>query len=175
MILLLIFVYPLIYVFTSSISANAYNISGLRLIPEKISWEGYKAVLQFKRIWSGYRNSIVYMLLGTTLNVFMSVCAAYPLSNRKLYGHGVILGVMMFTMYFGGGMIPSYLLVRNLGMIDTIWAMIIPGAMSVYNTLVMRTYFINQIPNELQEAAEIDGCSQLRYLISILLPLSMPI
>lgn len=174
-ILFVIFAYPLLYVITSSISANAYKVDGLRLFPDQISWEGYKAVFQFDRVWSGYGNSFFYMIFGTAINLFMSICAAYPLSRKDLDGRGLILGLMMFTMYFSGGMIPVYLQVRGLGLIDTVWAMVLPGAMSVYNTLVMRTYFMNQIPSELHEAAEIDGCGQLRYLTSIVLPLSMPI
>lgn len=174
-ILLIVFLYPLLYVVTSSISANAYQVRGLRLIPESVSWEGYKAVFRFKRIWSGYYNSLIYMVAGTVLNVFMSICAAYPLSRKDMDGRGVILIIMMFTMYFSGGMIPVYLQVRNLGLLDTIWAMILPGTMSVYNTLVMRTYFASQIPEELYEASQIDGCGHLRYLVRIVLPLSTPI
>jgi len=173
--LFVIFLYPLVYVVSSSVSANAYQISGLRLIPEIFSWEGYKAVFRFSRVWTGYLNSLVYMVTGTAINLCMSILAAYPLSRKDMDGRGVILGVMMFTMYFSGGMIPIYLQVRSLGMINTIWAMLIPGAMSVYNTLVMRTYFSNSIPGDLYEAAEIDGCGHMRYLLSIVLPLSMPI
>lgn len=173
--LLLIFVYPLLYVVFSSVSANSYQTSGLRLFPEQYSLEGYRAVFQFPRIWTGYRNSFLYMILGTVINLSLSICAAYPLSRRDLDGRGIILGVMMFTMYFSGGMIPGYLLVRGLGLLDTLWAMVLPGAMSVYNTLVMRTYFANQIPTELYEAGQIDGCGHIRYLLRIVLPLSTPI
>lgn len=173
--LLLLFLYPLLYVITSSVSANSYKVDGLRLLPNQLSWEGYKAVFQYSRVWTGYRNSLFYMVFGTIINLVMSICAAYPLSRRDLDGRGLILGLMMFTMYFSGGMIPIYLQVRSLGLIDTIWAMLLPGAMSVYNTLVMRTYFMNQIPDELYEAAEIDGCGHLRCLIAIVLPLSTPI
>ncbi len=173
--LLILFAYPLLYVISCSLSATGYQVSGLNLIPKRISLEGYKAVFQFKRIWTGYGNSIIYMLLGTTINLGMSICAAYPLSRKDLDGRGLLLGLMMFTMYFSGGMIPTYLQVRQLGLLDTIWAMVLPGAMSVYNTLVMRTYFMNQIPGDLFEAAQIDGCGHVRYLFAIVLPLSMPI
>ena len=173
--LLVVFAYPLLYVLFSSISANAHTVSGLSLIPKKISFEGYSAVFQYKRVWTGYLNSFLYMGVGTLLNVGMSICAAYPLSRKDLDGRNLLLALFMFTMYFSGGMIPTFLLVRGMNLLDTFGAMVLPGAMSVYNTLVMRTFFSTQIPQELREASEIDGCGNITFLVRIVLPLSLPI
>lgn len=174
-VLCVVFLYPLLYVVFSSFSANAYQLQGLRLIPEKWSIEGYRVVVEYKDIWIGYRNSIFYCIAGGIISMFITICAAYPLSKKDLDGKGVILALMMFTMYFGGGLIPTYHLMRDLHLTNTVWAILLPGAMSVYNMLVMRTYFMNSVPEELHEAAELDGCGHIRYLITILLPLSVPV
>lgn len=123
----------------------------------------------------GYKNTILYTFAGTALNIFMSICAAYPLSRKNLKGKGLGLGMMVFTMFFQGGMIPTYINLNQLHMIDTYWVMILPSAISVYNVMIMRTYFSTSIPYELEEAAMIDGASQLRTLWSVVLPLSKPI
>lgn len=174
-ILFVVFLYPLLYVIISSFSANAYEIKGLSLIPDTWSLEGYKVVFEFKELWIGYRNSLFYSLFGCSITLFTTICCAYPLSRKDLVGRGPLLALMMFTMYFGGGLIPTFLMMRDIGLINNIWALLLPGAMSVYNMLVMRTYFMNSVPEELYEAAEIDGCGQVRYLIKILLPLSVPV
>lgn len=173
--ILVIVLYPLLYVVSASFTANVTSLGSLSLWPKTPSLEGYRAVFNYSRIWSGYGNSILYMVLGTLINLIVTICAAYPLSRADLVGRNVISLMFIFTMYFSGGLIPLYLLIRNLRMLDTIWAMVIPNAMSVYNMIVMRTYFASQIPSELREAAEIDGCGNLRYLFRIVLPLSGPI
>ena len=167
--------YPLLYVISASFSANVTTLGNLSLWPKNPSLEGYRAVLTYPKIWSGYYNSFLYMALGTAINLIVTVCAAYPLSRKDLIGRNAVMGLFVFTMYFSGGMIPGYLLVRDLGMLNTVWAMVIPGAMSVYNMIVMRTYFSSQIPDALREAAELDGCGTLRFLVQIVLPLSGPI
>ena len=167
--------YPLLYVISASFSSNVTTLGNLSLWPQNPSLEGYKAVLEYPRVWSGYYNSFLYMVLGTAINLVITICAAYPLSRQDLPAKNAIMAVFVFTMYFSGGMIPSYLLVRNLGMLNTMWAMVLPGALSVYNAIVMRTYFSSQIPEELREAADLDGCGTLRFLLRIVLPLSGPI
>lgn len=174
---LLIFVcvaYPLWYILVMSFDGDIYNTS-VRLFPRSFSLNGYVAVFNYTKIWSGYWNSIVYMVLGTAVNMVVTICAAYPLSRRDVRGRNFISLLFAFTMYFSGGLIPSYLLISSLGMIDTIWAMLIPGAMSVYNMIVMRTYFESSIPGDLREAASIDGCNNMVFLLRIVLPLSTPV
>ena len=166
--------YPLWYILVMSFDGDIYN-TALRLLPSKWSLNGYKAVFNYSRVWTGYRNSVLYMVLGTALNMVVTICAAYPLSRKDLRFRRSISLLFVFTMYFSGGLIPTYLLISSLGMVDTIWAMLIPGAMSVYNMIVMRTYFETAIPGELREAASIDGCNNMVYLLKIVLPLSMPI
>ena len=174
---LLIFVcvaYPLWYILVMSFDGDIYNTS-VRLFPRRFSLNGYVAVFNYTKIWSGYGNSIVYMVLGTAVNMVVTICAAYPLSRRDVRGRNFISLLFAFTMYFSGGLIPSYLLISSLGMIDTLWAMLIPGAMSVYNMIVMRTYFESSIPGDLREAASIDGCNNMVFLLRIVLPLSTPV
>ena len=164
---------PLWFVVVSSFNGGHANV--LIALPERWSLEGYRAVFEYRRIWTGYYNSLRYMALGTSINLAVTVCAAYPLSKRDLFGGSALMLLFVFTMYFGGGLIPFYLLIRGLGLLDTIWSVVLPGAMSVYNMIVMRTYFSTQIPDELREASELDGCGALRFLLRIVLPLSAPI
>ncbi|WP_412934464.1 carbohydrate ABC transporter permease [Lederbergia ruris] len=168
-------IYPLIYVLSASLSAPVHIASGnIWLLPKDFTLDSYKTVFENKNILIGYRNTIMYTILGTAINLVASVMIAYPLSRKDFYGRGIITVIILFTMFFSGGMIPTYLLIQDLGMLDTIWAMIIPGAVSVYNVIIMRTFF-QGIPDELREAAVMDGCSNLKFLGKIVLPLSMPI
>ena len=128
-----------------------------------------------EKVWIGFRNSIFYTVVGTFINIVVTMLAAYPLSRRDLKGRGVVTVIFTFTMLFSGGMIPTYLLVRDLRMINTVWAMLIPGAMSVYNVIIARTYIQSSIPFDLYESASLDGCTDDRYLISVVLPLAKPI
>lgn len=175
-VIILIVLYPLLFVVSASFSDPARVLGGeVWLLPKGLTLEAYTNILHNEKIWTGYRNSIVYAVVGTLINIVMTLLAAYPLSRPDLPGRKGLMMIVTLTMFFSGGLIPSYLLVKSLGMVDTMWALIIPGAISTYNLIVMRTYFQSSIPWELQEAAHIDGCSNWRLLISIILPLSKPI
>lgn len=175
-ILLFIFIWPLWFVVIASISnPNEVWNGNVVLLPKGFTLEAYKAVLEYKSIWIGYRNTIFYTGVGTLINVFMTVCAAYPLSRKDFAPRHFFMLMFMLTMYFGGGMIPSFLVVSKLGMIDTVWALLIPGAISTYNMIITRTYFMNSIPSSLKDAADLDGANALQYLLKVVLPLSKPI
>lgn len=169
----LILAYPLLYVIASSFSAM--QITTLSLIPKKFSLEGYRAVIEYKYIWIGYANSLLYMTLGTAIALVVTICCAYPLSRPDFKAGKLLMGLCLFTMYFSGGIIPTFLWIRDLHMLDTIWAIVLPTSLSVYNMIVMRTYFAASIPGDLREAAQLDGCGDFRFLYSIVLPLSGPI
>lgn len=172
----LLVAYPLVYMISASISNPKEVASGaMWLFPKDITFEGYERVLQDQRIWSGYANTILYTVVGTAVNLAITIPAAYALSRRDLVGRGFFMGVFMFTMFFGGGLVPSYLLIKELGMINSMWALILPSAASVWNIIVSRTFFQGTIPSELQEAAQMDGCSNFKLFFKIVLPLSMPI
>jgi len=171
---LVVFVYPLLWVMVSSVSGGVM-MSGLSLIPKQVTWEGYKAVFEHDMVLSGYKNSVIYMVLGSGIAMIVTILCAYPLSRSDFKRKKYFMAICMFTMYFDGGLIPTYLTIRSLGMLDTIWALILPVALSVYNMIVMRTYFSTQIPDEMREAAQIDGCGDWRFLLQIVLPLSGPI
>jgi putative aldouronate transport system permease protein len=165
--------YPIIFVLSASFSSgNAVSSGKVLLWPVEFSLEGYKAVFRNPNIVRSFFNTIFYTLLGTLINVIMAMITAYPLSRRDLKGRNVIMLIFTFTMFFSGGMIPSYILIKDLKMIDTVAVMVIPGALSVYNMIVTRTFIQSNIPNELFEAAKIDGCSDINYLITIVVPLS---
>ena len=166
--------YPLWYVLIMSFDGDIYNTS-LRMLPSRFSLNGYQAVFNYSMVWTGYLNSVFYMGAGTLVNMAVTICAAYPLSRSDVRGRSFISLLFAFTMYFSGGLIPHYLLVSSLGMINTVWALLLPGAMSVYNMIVMRTYFQTSIPSELREASAIDGCNNMTFLFKIVLPLSTPI
>lgn len=173
---LVVIVIPLIYVVSSSFSSpEAVGNGRVLLLPVDPGLEGYKAVFSTPMIWTGYRNSIFYTVLGTIINLVMTMLAAYPLSRRDLKGRKFVSMMFSFTMIFGAGMIPTYLLVRDLNLLNTIWALVIPNAMSVYNVIIARTYIQTSIPEELYESASLDGCTDDRFLVRIVLPLSKPI
>jgi putative aldouronate transport system permease protein len=173
---IIIIAYPLIYIISASISDPSLVNSGkMWLFPKDITFEGFKRVFNSSDIWIGYRNTIFYTLLGTFINLAVTLPCAYALARQELVGRGFIMGLLIFTMFFDGGLIPTYLLVRDLGMINTIWAMVIPGAASVWNIIVTMTFFRVTIPKGLEEAAEVDGASVFRTFFQIVLPLSAPI
>jgi len=168
--------YPLVFVLSASISDPGTVLGGdMWLWPKQISLVGYSKVLENKDLLVSYRNTIVYTVVGTAINLVMTVLAAYPLSHRSLYGRNVFMAMLVFTMFFSGGLIPSYMLVKQLGMLNSIWALVVPGAVSVWNIVIMRTFFQTSIPGEIKEAAAIDGCSDWKTLWRIVLPLSTPI
>ncbi len=173
---MIIVLYPLIFVASASISDAITVIKGeMWLLPKNLSFTGYKLIFENKEILTGYANTILYTVVGTALNLIMTIMAAYPLSRKDFAGRNVIMAMIVFTMFFSGGLIPTYLLVKDLGMINTMWALIIPGVVSVWNVIIMRTFFQTSIPVEVQESAAIDGCSNTQTLWRIVLPLSMPI
>ncbi|WII38311.1 carbohydrate ABC transporter permease [Paenibacillus thiaminolyticus] len=173
---MLIVLYPLLFVLSASVSNPETVLRGeMWLIPKQINFDAYAKIFQNKDILLGYANTILYTLLGTAINLIMTICAAYPLARKDFLGRGLITGMIVFTMFFGGGLIPTYLLIKNLNMLDTLWVMVIPNAVAVWNIIIMRTFFQQSIPGEIQEAAMIDGCSHMQTLLRIVLPLSMPI
>jgi len=173
---LLVVLYPLVYVVSASFSSSYAVLSGkVWLWPVDPSLDGYKAIFKNSNVLTGFKNTFIYTVAGTFVNIFMTVLAAYPLSRKDFRGRNVFMLLFVFTMMFSGGLIPTYLVVKNLQLIDTIWAMLIPTALSVWNVIIMRTYFQTTIPGELLEASQIDGCTDFRFLLRIVLPLSGPI
>ncbi len=173
---ILIVLYPLIYILSSSFSSPAAVSAGnVVFFPVDLSLRGYEAVFEHKSIVSGFGNAIFYTVVGTVVNIIMTVCAAYPLSRKGVPGRRVILFLFTFTMLFNGGLIPSYLLNSQLGLVNTRAVMIIPLAMNVFNVIICRTFFETTIPDELVEAAQIDGCSQTRFMVQMVVPLSKAI
>ncbi|MCM3699511.1 carbohydrate ABC transporter permease [Paenibacillus macerans] len=175
-VIIVIVLYPLLFVVSASFSDPAKVLGGeVWLLPKGVTLDAYANILDNDKIWRGYANSILYTAVGTFVNIVMTLLAAYPLSRPDLPLRKGLMLIVTLTMFFSGGLIPAYLLVKDLGMVDTMWALIVPGAISTYNLIVMRTYFQSSIPWELQEAAHMDGCSNWRLLVSIILPLSKPI
>lgn len=164
--------YPLLYVVSASFSDPKAVVSGkVVILPVGFSVEGYKAAFEDQNILGSFFNSVLYTVLGAAISVCITMIAAYPLAQRDLPFKGIVMGLFTFTMLFSGGMIPSYLLVSNLRMLNTIWAIVIPGCLSVYNMIIART-FIQGLPATLKEASEIDGCSDIRYFFFVVIPLS---
>lgn len=175
-VLTLLVLYPVIYVISASFSNSEAVAQGkVWLLPVDFSLEAYKAVFRHKDLWIGYRNTIFYTVVGTVINVAMTMICAYPMARKDLYGRKALSMFFTFTMLFSGGMIPNYLLVKSLGMTNKVWSMLIPGAMSVYNMIVARTFIESNIPTDMLEAAKIDGCSDFRFFLQIVLPLSKAI
>jgi putative aldouronate transport system permease protein len=174
-IIVVVIVGPLLYVFLSSfLEPNAIIRKGLSLNSSDWSLEGYKRIFTDDTIVRGFINSILYSIGFTIVTVVVSLLAGYTLSVEGLVGKKVFMFFFLFTMFFGGGLIPTYFVIRDLGMLNTIWAIIIPGAVNVWFIILSRTYF-KAVPNELKEAARIDGASDLKIFLSIILPLSKPI
>lgn len=175
-VVLMLVLYPLIYIVSASVSDPMYVNSGQMWgWPKGFMLDGYERVFRNLDIWIGYQNTLLYTLLGTVLNLAFTLPCAYALSRRDLVGRNAIMGLFVFTMFFGGGLIPYFLLIKDLGMLNTLWVMILPGTVSVWNIIITRTFFQSTIPREIEEAAEIDGCSTTKLFIRIILPLSTPI
>lgn len=173
---LLVVLYPLVYIVSCSFSEPAeVALGNVILFPKGFTLEGYSYILDYDDIWLGYRNTIFYTIFGTIMNLIVTLPAAYALSRKDMPGNAIFTWVFASTMFFSGGLIPTYLVYKNLKMINTIWCMLIPGLISMWNTVVCRTYFSNSIPYELQEASKIDGCGDIRLFLTIILPLSGPI
>lgn len=168
--------YPCIFVLSASFSSGVAVQSGkVILFPVDLSIEGYRAVFNTSTVWTGFINSLFYTVVGTTINLVMTLTAAYCLSRRDLPGCNGIMLLFTFTMFFSGGMIPSYMMVQSLGILNTRWALLLPGAIGVYNLIVARTFIINSIPLELLEASQMDGCSDVMYYLKVVIPLSKAI
>lgn len=176
LIFVILVLYPLYYVVIASVS-NPYDVYAGKtfLFPSGFTLEGYIKVFKEKAIAQGYLNSIYYTVLGTVVTTALVFTTAYPLSKKELpFKKGIML-FYLITMYFTGGLIPTYLVVSKTGLLNSVWALILPGGVSVFNVIVTRTYFENSIPNELYEAAKIDGCGHLKTFIQIAMPLAKPI
>ncbi|NMA66924.1 MAG: carbohydrate ABC transporter permease [Clostridiaceae bacterium] len=170
---LIIIAYPLYFILIASISDPTLIYNGeVLFFPKGITFLGYEKIFQDEKILIGYRNTIMYTLVGTLINVALTVTGGYALSRKDMKGRRFILRIFTFAMFFNGGMIPTYLLVKNLGMLYTFWAMVIPNAVSIFNIIIARTYYENNIHPELHEAAFIDGCGNLTFFHKIALPLS---
>lgn len=166
---------PVIYIILASfIDPITLQNSGLTFDFSKWTLTAYERVLSNSQIWVGFKNALIYSILFTIISVVVTLLAAYPMSRADFKGRGFFNTIFVITMFFGGGLIPTYLLISNLGMLDTIWAILLPGAFSVWNMIIARTYYMG-IPKDLQEAAEIDGATEMIYFFKILLPVCTPI
>ena len=174
--ILLIVAYPLYYILVASFS-NPYDVYAGKtfLLPSGFTLDGYKSVFADPDIVTGYANSVLYTVLGTIYSVALIYMTAYPLSEADLPGRKIIAVYFLITMYFGGGLIPSYLTVKNTGLIGTVWAMFVPGGLAASHMIIARNYFENSIPASIKEAAEIDGASKLTVFFRVIIPLSRPI
>lgn len=168
----IITLYPMLYVLFASFSDPvAFSMhKGLLFKPAGFSTLGYQSVISMKTFWRGYRNTLFYLVAGTTINMMLTILGAYVLSRRFMLRRPIML-LMIFTMYFGGGMIPTYLTVKNMGLTGTVWSVLLPGCVSVYNLIILRTGF-ESIPESLIESAEMDGANDLTIMLKIVLPLS---
>ncbi|WP_060678217.1 carbohydrate ABC transporter permease [Virgibacillus halodenitrificans] len=174
--IVVVIIYPLIFVISASISDPAAVSTGeMWLWPVDITFEGFKLVFNNDAIWLGYRNTIFYTILGTLIHLIILLPCAYALSRKELMAKKFILWIILFTMLFNGGLIPTYLLIKSLGMVDTIWAIVIPNVVGAWSILVARAFFQQSIPDQLVEASKIDGASDFYIFAKIVLPLSLPI
>ncbi|GGN97050.1 carbohydrate ABC transporter permease [Saccharibacillus kuerlensis] len=169
-------VYPLYFVVIASISNSTLVSTGqVTIFPKDISFFGYSEIFKDQRIWTGYGNTILYTVLGTAVNLLFTLPAAYVLSRQEFRARRFIMFAFVLTLFFGGGLIPTYLLMKDLGLLNTMWVFILPFSVNVYNLIIARSFFESSIPKELYEAAAMDGCSHFRYFGSVVLPLSKAI
>ena len=176
LLLLAVYIWPIWFVIIASFSdPMEVQLGKVLFLPSKLSIQSYIELINRSSIWTGYRNSLIYLVSGTFLDMVFTICAAYPLSRRDFMLRKPVMVFLLITMYFSGGLIPMYMLVKALGLINTIWCILLSGALSVYNILIMRSYFMNSIPSALQEAAVLDGANSYQYLIKVVLPLSKPV
>lgn len=168
--------YPIYFVVVGSFSDPRLVLLGKTfIVPKGITLEGYKLVFEDQRIWTGLRNTIGYTLGGTAISVTVTLLAGYAMSRKELVFRKAIMMYFTITMFFGGGLIPTYLVIKNLGILNTYWVMVLPGAFSVYNMIISRTFFATSVPEELFESARLDGCSYTRFFLQICIPLSKAI
>lgn len=175
-IILIIELYPLIYIVSASFSSSdAISRGQVYLLPVEFSLDGYKMLSKNKDILTGFTNSVLYLIVGTSINMLLTVALAYPLSRKELPFRNMLTLFIVFTMYVQGGLIPTYLQVSRMNLVDTLWGLILPNAIITTNMIIMRTYFQTSLPESLHEAAVLDGCNYTCYLLKIVLPLSLPI
>lgn len=175
-IVLIVVLYPIVYIVSASFSSPSAVVSGrVWLWPVEPTMKGYAAVFKYNAVMKGFSNSIFYTVVGTLLNVVLTIMAAYPLSRKDFVGRSLLMFIFTFTILFNGGLIPTYLLVKDLGLLDTRWSLIFPVAVTVINVIIARTYFQITIPQEMLESAQTDGCTDIKFLARIALPLSGPI
>ncbi|QHQ63801.1 ABC transporter permease subunit [Anaerocolumna sedimenticola] len=171
----IICVYPFLNVLAYSLSGNRPILSGeITFFPKELQFKSYIEILGKNAIWTSMGITIFVTAIGTILGLLLTIGASYALSKKRLKGRGILTAFIMFTMYFSGGIIPTFLVVKNLNLVDSVWALILPSAMNVFNFIVMKTFFM-QLPESLEEAAVLDGCNDLSCLLKIVLPLSLPI
>lgn len=176
LLILFITIYPLYFTVIASLSdPKAVATGKVVWWPIEMTLDSYRQVFSYRPIWTGYANTILYTVAGTCFNLFLTIPAAYTLSKKYLPGRNILMGFFMVTMYFNGGMIPTYLLVKNLGLVNSRWALIILGGISIYNLIVTRTFFGSSISESLYEAARIDGAGEIKTFLNIALPLAKPI
>ena len=175
-VVLLITLYPMYFIVIASFSKPENVMLGKVWVWVKdFTLDGYKAVLDDERVWTGYRNTLFYTTAGTAFSLFGTLPAAFALSRKELPGRNIIMFFFTVTMFFGGGLVPTFLVIKKIGMMNTVWVFIIPWAVSVYNVIISRTFFSSTIPEELLDAAKIDGCGYTRFFLAIAMPLSKAI
>ena len=173
---LLVVAYPLYFIVIASVSDPVAVYAGkVVFYPQSFTWEGYQRILEYEQFFSGYRNTVIYTVVGTLVNVIITIPGAYALSRKDLVGRNTVMMLITFTMIFNGGLIPSYLLIMEMNLYNSMWALILPVAVSSWNLIVARTFFQQTIPDELLEAAVLDGCSNAQFFVRVVLPLSKSI
>lgn len=172
LVVFLIVAYPMYFIIIASVSdSNLVNQGLITLLPKNIGFYGFTKVFSDSRIWIGYRNTLIYSLVGTLVNLVITLPVAFALSRKEFKPRRILMLFFTFTMFFNGGLIPTYLLYKQMGLIDSMWVFIIPGALNVYNMIIARSFFESSIPNSLYEAAELDGCTYFQFFFKIALPL----
>lgn len=175
-IITLAIVYPIYFILVASISDPTYVNQGLTfLYPRGLTGMGYEKLLEYPEILTGYKNSIIYTVVGTTINLLVCIPTAFVLSRKELPGRNLLTAFFVITMYFSGGLVPGYLQIKNLGLLDSMWALVLPGALNVYNMLVCRSFFTANVSEELFEATKLDGGSYTTFFFKVVLPLSKSI
>ncbi|MBQ7841463.1 MAG: carbohydrate ABC transporter permease [Lachnospiraceae bacterium] len=176
LILTVIVILPLMNVVAASFSSSdAVNAGKVLLLPIEFTLDNYRTVLKYNSVWIGYRNTIFYTAAGTVISVLLSLFCAYPLATKRFSGRKFFNKLFLLTMIFNGGMIPTYIVVRDLKLLNSVWSVLLPTAISFYNVIIMRNYIETTIPDELEESARVDGCSPARYFVSFVVPLAKPI
>ena len=175
-VMLIIVVYPLYFCVIASFSSPSAVANGEAwFLPKNVTFEGYQRIFEETRIWVGYKNTILYTVVGTAVSILFTIPAAYALSRKDLKGRNFLMLFFVFTMFFSGGLIPTYLTMNDFHLTNTFWVIVLPFSVSVYNLIISRTFFASNIPQELLEASQLDGCSNTRFLLQIVMPLSKAI